>query len=317
MADGEGGRENGGRAGKSKRRIPPIAGLLLGILAVSTASTWIRLAQADVPSLALAAWRLTFASLMLAPFALTTARPEWRRLQPRDWVCLAVSGAVLAVHFYTWITSLALTSVAASVVLVSTNPLFVALLSHFLLGERVRLQVIIGILIAVAGSAIIGLGDLEAGSSQLLGDLLALIGAVSVAIYMLIGRQQRQHLSLLGYVFPVYGVAALVLLTFSLLSGTPLSGYSARSWGLLLLVALIPQVIGHSSFNWALGHLSPAYVSLAVLAEPIGSTILAWLVLHEPPGSMTLIGAVVILAGIVTATWKRQSGDTAIQDTHP
>jgi drug/metabolite transporter (DMT)-like permease len=238
------------RAGKSKRRIPPIAGLLLGILAVSTASTWIRLAQADVPSLALAAWRLTFASLMLAPFAVTTARPEWRRLQPRDWVCLAVSGAVLAVHFYTWITSLALTSVAASVVLVSTNPLFVALLSHFLLGERVRLQVIIGILIAVAGSAIMGWETLRQARHSCWGTCSpssALCPWPSICSF---GRQQRQHLSLLGYVFPVYGVAALCC-WFSLLSGTPLWGYPPGRGAWLLARGADPT--GHRPFILQLG----------------------------------------------------------------
>jgi len=294
--------------------VPPIAGLLLGIVAVSTASMWIRLAQATVSSLAVAAWRLTFASLILAPFAMATARAEWRRLHSSDWLSLLASGVALAIHFYTWITSLALTSVAASVALVSTNCLFVAVLAHFVLGERVRPRMVLGILIALVGTVIIGWGDLGAGPGYLLGDFLAVLGAVSVAFYMLIGRQQRQKLSLLGYVFPVYGIAAIVLMGVALLSGTPLRGYGAETWGWLLLVALIPQVIGHSSFNWALGHLSPTYISLAVLAEPIGATILVWWVLHEPPGAAAVLGGVIILVGIVLATWKRRSGEGLDQE---
>jgi drug/metabolite transporter (DMT)-like permease len=311
----EGSERRSVAAAISRRPVPPMVGLLLGLAAVSTASTWIRLAQADVPSLALAAWRMTFASLALAPLALATARAEWRDLQIGDWIRLAVSGGALALHFYTWITSLALTSVAASVALVSTNPFFVALLSHFLLGERVRPKMIAGIVVAIIGTIIIGLGHLEAGSSQLLGNLLALLGAFSVAVYMLIGRQQRQRLSLLGYVFPVYAVAAVLLLALSLLASVPLGGYPARSWGWLLLVALIPQVIGHTSYNWALAYLSSIYVSLAVLAEPVGSTILAWLVLHERPGLSTVIGGAIILAGIALATWTRNTGKLVQKDT--
>ena len=309
MSDDEVRDVEGGRP-----RVPPTAGLLLGIAAVSTASMWIRLAQATVSSLAVAAWRLTFASVILAPFAMATARDEWRRLRAGDWLSLLASGVALAVHFYTWITSLALTSVAASVALVSTNCLFVAVLAHFVLGERVRPRMVLGILISLVGTVIIGLGDLEAGPGYLLGDFLAVLGAISVAFYMLIGRQQRQKLSLLGYVFPVYGIAAIVLMGVALLGGAPLRGYAAETWGWLLLMALIPQVIGHSSFNWALGHLSPTYISLAVLAEPIGATILVWWVLHEPPGAAAVLGGVIILVGIVLATWKRRSGEGLDQE---
>jgi drug/metabolite transporter (DMT)-like permease len=285
--------------------IPPALGLVVGVLAVSTASTFIRLAQANVSSLALAAWRLTFASVLLAPFAIAAARVEWRKLRPTDWALLAASGAALAVHFYTWITSLAMTSVAASVVLVSTNPLFVALISHFLLGDRVRPRVFGGIVVAVLGSAIIGLGDVTVGPHRLLGDSLALVGAATVAIYMLIGRRQRARLSLLGYIFPVYGFAAVILMTFAIVTHAPLTGYPAQAWMWLLLVALIPQIIGHSSFNWALGHVPPTYVSLVVLAEPIGSTLLAWLVLGEPPTPATVLGGGIILGGIVLATMRK------------
>ncbi len=311
MTNTSGGAAPGAHAGSERRgsTVPPALGLVVGVLAVSTASTFIRLAQTSVSSLALAAWRLTFASALLGPFAVARARPEWRKLGSADWALLAASGAALAVHFYTWITSLAMTSVAASVVLVSTNPLFVALISHFLLGERVRARVFLGILVALLGSAVIGLGDVTKGSHQVLGDVLALVGAATVAIYMLIGRQQRSHLSLLGYIFPVYGFAAVLLMAFALVMRVPLTGYPPQAWGWLLLVALIPQIIGHSSFNWALGHVSPTYVSLAVLAEPIGSTILAWLVLSEPPTPSTILGGGIILGGIVLATMKLRTSE--------
>ena len=299
------------KAGRNAGKLPPALGLVLGVLAVSTASTFIRLAQDDVPSLAVAAWRLTFASLLLAPLAFAMCRREWRLLDGRAWALLALSGAVLAVHFHTWIVSLAMTSVAASVVLVSTNPLFVAIISHTVLGETLTRRMTAGLLVAVTGSAIIGFGDLDAGTHMLLGDLLALIGAVAVAIYLLIGRRLRARLSLLGYIFPVYGIAALVLMVLAVVSGVQLSGYPVQAWLWLALVALIPQIVGHSSFNWALRHLPATYVSLAVLAEPIGSTLLAWAFLKESPTLVTTLGGVLILIGIGLAVRNPNTGESS------
>lgn len=290
--------------------IPPSFGLLLGVVAVSTASTFIRLAQADVTSLALAAWRLTFASIMLAPFAIGTQRRAWRALDRRDWWLMIASGTVLAVHFYTWITSLAMTSVAASVALVSTSPLFVGVLSYVVLKEPLGWRLVLGMTVAILGSAIIGINDMGEGTHQLWGDLLSLSGAAAVSIYLIIGRGLRARLSLLGYIVPVYGTAAAVLMVTALLAGVPMTGYPPRAWLWLVLVALIPQVIGHSSFNWSLGHFPTAYVALATLAEPIGSTLLAWLVLEEIPTVLTIAGGALILAGIgVTIRPRRRQAN--------
>ncbi|MBN2389137.1 MAG: DMT family transporter [Anaerolineae bacterium] len=288
----------------TKPAIPPALGLAVGVTAASTASTFIRLAQGSMTSLAVAAWRLTIATLILAPFAVTTHRAEWRTLSQREWGLIVASGLLLAVHFYTWITSLALTSVAASVVLVATAPLFVGAISHFFLKERMSRRMVIGMAVALAGSLIIGLADAGEGTHQLIGDLLALLGALSVAGYMLIGRRSRARLSLLGYVFPVYGTAALALMVAALFSGVELTGYPVQVWLWLVLVAVFPQIVGHSSLNWALGHVSATFVALAVLAEPIGSTLLAWIVLQEPPTFSTLIGGALILIGIAAASAK-------------
>lgn len=279
--------------------------LSIGILATSTASTFIRLAQGTVDSLAVAAWRLTLASLLLAPFALKACRAEWRRLHTRSWQLLAASGVMLGIHFYTWITSLAMTSVAASAVLVGTSPLFVGLITHFILRERLQRRMLVGILIAVAGSAIISLGDWSAGAHQLRGNLLAVAGAITVAIYLLLGQRLRGQLSLLGYVFPVYGIAALTLMIVALIVGVPLAGYPTQAWLWLVLLAIFPQIVGHSSFNWALEHLPATLVSLASLAEPIGSTILAWIILQESPSWITVLGGLFILIGLSIAT-KRE-----------
>lgn len=299
-------------ARKTSPIIPPALGLAVGVTAASTASTFIRLAQGSTPSAAVAAWRLTIATLILAPFALTTCRQEWRALTRREWGLIAVSGLLLAAHFYTWITSLALTSVAASVVLVATSPLFVGAISHFFLNERMSRQMVIGMAVALAGSLIIGLADAGEGAHQITGDLLALLGALSAAGYLLIGRKLRAHsarnsrsaLPLLAYVFPVYGTAALALMGAALIGGIALGGYPAQAWLWLTLMAVFPQIVGHSTLNWALGHVSATFVALAVLAEPIGSTLLAWLILREPPTVSTFIGGLLILIGIMAASAK-------------
>jgi drug/metabolite transporter (DMT)-like permease len=258
-----------------------------------------------MPSLSVAAWRLTLGALMLAPFAIKASHAEWRALSGRAWGLITASGIMLAIHFYTWITSLALTSVAASVVLVSTNPIFVGVISHLFLKEKLNRAMVTGLIVSVIGSAIIGLEGTGVGNHRLLGDALALAGAAAVAAYMLIGRNLRTRLSLLGYVFPVYGIAALSLLMTALLTDAPLTGYPSQAWVWLFLVALIPQVIGHTSLNWALGHLSATYVALAVLAEPIGSTLLAWIVLQESPTGQSILGGLLILVGITLATRPR------------
>ncbi len=286
---------------KNPTTLSPHFALFVGVLAASTASPLIRLLQTEVNSLAIAAWRLTMASVILAPLALTTRRGELTRLAGRDWLLMLASGLMLAVHFATWISSLAYTSVAASVALVSTSPLFVGLGSFLLFKERLSRALIVGMIIAILGSIVIGLADWGHGSHRLTGDLLALAGALSVAIYFLIGRRLRARLSLVAYIFPVYATAALALMLMAALPRIPLGGYQALHWLWLLLLALGPQIIGHSSLNWALRHLPATYVTLAVLGEPIGSSILAWLILKEVPSVITVIGGILVLTGIVVA----------------
>ncbi|MGC9522128.1 MAG: DMT family transporter [Anaerolineae bacterium] len=291
-----------------KPPIPPGVGLTTGVLAVSTASTLIRLAQRSAPSLVVAAWRLTFAAALLLPVALVASRQEWRRLARREWGWMIASGALLAAHFYTWITSLALTSVAASIALVSMTPLFVAVLSYLFLQEEVSQRMLIGMVVAVVGSVVIGLEDFGEGSHALLGDGLALLGSITVAGHLIIGRRLRARLSLVSYIFPVYAIAAVISLCVTLMAGLPLLGYPSRTWLWLFLVALIPQLIGHSSFNWALRLLSPTYVALATLAEPIGSTLLAWAILSEIPTLITAFGGALVLIGIAIATLRPRNG---------
>jgi drug/metabolite transporter (DMT)-like permease len=290
-----------------KRDVRAYLGVAIGVLAVSTAATLIRLAQAEMHSLSIAAWRLTLATLILAPVALTTRHSELRTLTRREWGYVLGAGLLLALHFATWITSLAYTSVVASLVLVTTHPIFVGLVSHMLLREPLSRGMVAALVIAIAGSVIIGFGDLGEGSHRLWGDILALLGGSAAAGYFLIGRRLRARLSLLAYVFPVYCTAAAVLVLIALLSGLPVLPQHRGTWLWLLLMALGPQILGHSSLNWALRYLSATYVTIAVLGEPIGATLLAWWLLGERPSYWALTGGMLILAGIVVASRAERS----------
>ncbi|MCO5190123.1 MAG: DMT family transporter [Anaerolineae bacterium] len=292
----------------AKPRVSPLLGLAVGVLAISTGSILVRFAQGEnVPSLVIAAWRLTFAALILLPFCLARRRDELRSLNSADMRLAALSGMMLALHFATWITSLEYTSVAVSTVLVTTSPLWVALAAPFFLGERVTRPVKIGIGLALVGSVIISLGSFGGGSAPVWGSLLALLGAITAAAYLLIGRKLRVKLSLLTYVTLVYTIAALILIVLALAAGNNLLDYSAQTFFLFLLLALFPQLIGHSSFNWALGFLPVAYVTVAVISEPIGASILALLFFQEIPTPLTLLGSAFILGGLIVAGRKEEA----------
>lgn len=296
-----------------------LAGLFIGILAVSTASIFIRFAQEEVPSLVIAAGRLVISTLVMLPFALAA----WKRnpfvLTRKTILILALSGTFLGLHFATWITSLEFTSVASSVVLVTTAPLWVALFSPLVLKEKLTKLVIIGLVVALCGGIIVGISsncstsggyidcsrlrELWAGSNSL-GNLLALAGALLSAAYLMAGRKVRGRVSLPVYTFIVYGIAALVLIALVVIKGDKVTGYSSMNYLWILALALIPQSIGHTAFNWAIKYLPAAYVSIALLGEPVGTVILAALLLHETPTTLELLGGLLILMGIAIATQR-------------
>ncbi len=278
------------------------AALALGVLVVAWAAILIRWAG-EASGLAIAAGRLTIAALLLTPVALARGAPrELRALGRRGLLLALLAGLALAIHFATWISSLSMTTVTSSVVLVQTNPLFVALASHVVLGERVSRLTAAGIVLAIAGTVLVGYGDFGVSGPALLGDLLALIGGLMAAVYFLLGRRLRQRLSIVAYIWPVYGTAAVVLLAICLCTGQRLIGYRELTYLMFFLLAIGPQLLGHSALNYALGQLSATLVTVAALGEPIGSALLALALLGEVPPLLTVIGGVVILAGIGMAT---------------
>lgn len=284
--------------------------LLAGILAVSTSSILIRLA--DAPPLVIGAWRLLLATLLLTPFAWRKARQEWGALSRRELVALFGSGVALAIHFTAWIYSLMLTTVASATILVATNPIFVGLATHFVLKVRIGKSMLVAIAITLAGSVLIGYGDIALSSQALLGDLLALAGAVAGSAYLLLGQAVRRRVSTLTYIWPCYGLAGLILLALCLLTRQPLLGYPSETIIVFVLLAIVPQILGHSAYNWALGYFSPLMVTVALLGEPVGATLLAWLVLSETPAPLALIGGPLIMVGIVLASLAEHRNGTSI-----
>lgn len=267
----------------------------MGVLAVSSAAVMIRVAGA--PALAVAFWRCALGVAILLPPALVRRDrfPKGRTL----YVGIA-SGVALGAHFGFWISSLDYTSVAASVVLVSNTPVFVAILAYLLFGEKTTLVSFAGILVALGGTAVIS-QDGSVGSAALFGNALAIVGALTFTVYVLIGRSQRsaaEPVGVLPYSIVLYSAAALTLLPAALLSGDRLWGYSGETWFWLAAITVGPQIMGHTVFNWALRYVEASVISGTVLAEPVVASLLAWLVLSEKPGIATVLGGAIVLVGI-------------------
>lgn len=272
---------------------PTKVGLALGIVSLSWAAILIRFTSS--PAVTTAAWRMTLSAAVLLPL-LAARRPGL----PRRGVGLAsLAGAFLALHFALWFESLRHTTVASSVALVTTNPIFVGLLSALLLRERPSRALWQGILLSAAGGILIGGGDFAVGGEALLGDALALLGAVAASAYLLVGRRAQGAGPLLPYVSVTYGMAALILLGGAGGRGDPLP--LPGDWPWIALMALGPQLLGHTSVNWALRRLPASVVAVAILGEPVGATLWAYLVFGEAPGIAQGVGIALVLLGIARA----------------
>jgi drug/metabolite transporter (DMT)-like permease len=283
--------------------------LLTAVLGISVSGPLARLANAE--PLAIAVWRLTLAMTLIGGILLFTGTwREWRTLSRRDVVMGSGAGVLLAVHFWTWIASLSMTTVAASVLLVNLHPVVIVAGSALWLGERPSRTQVMGIALALAGAAVIAFGDAGSGSGDsaraLLGDGLALIGAFAVGLYYLAGRSIRQRLTLWPYVGLVYGACLAALLVFAAVQGTKLWPHAPREWMLFAGIALGPMMLGHTGFNWSLRYVPAYVVSLAVLAEPVGAAVLAMVIpgIREMPSGWVVLGGGVVLAGLALGARK-------------
>jgi drug/metabolite transporter (DMT)-like permease len=304
-------------ADKKRPVFSPVLAIFIAILAVSTASLFIRFAQNEVPSLVIAAYRLSLAAIITGIITLPKYFNEIHQLKRNQVFQTFLSGFFLAFHFAAWITSLEFTSVTSSVVLVTTTPIWVALLSPLILKEKINRRMGFYLLIALLGSIVVTFsksctfinGSLACtifssskGNNNLLGNVLALLGAFLAAGYVISGRNLRKTINLWPYTLLVYSIASVVLLLLCFLFKYPLFGFSFQSFIWLILLAIVPQIFGHTTLNWVLGFIPAAFVSIALLGEPVGSSILAWLFLKEPPSLIETLGGILILLGIILSS---------------
>ena len=285
------------------------AALAFGVLAVSWAAIFIRLVAAH--PLTTAALRLSIAAAPLLVWVVIRHRRELMSLQRREWLLLAASGVALALHFSAWVSSLDYTSVASSVTIATTTPVWVALF------ERPPKTTIVGMAVAMVGSAIIAGTDFAVDSKAMLGNGLALAGAWFAAIYYMVGKRVRLRLGIMQYVGVVYPIAAVCLCLAALIAGAPLKGLTPFQWKYLFFLAVVAQLVGHSLLDWALEHVSAAAVSIAVLGEPVFSTLLAIPLLHEVPSPSSLLGILLVLVGVGVAAWAETKVDPSFAPSSP
>lgn len=291
--------------------VPPLFGLALAVLSVSFAAPLFRLAEA--PALTASFWRLAFAVVLLSPW-LPRAVRGWRNYSRKDtWATLA-SGLALGAHFGLWVTSLFMTTVAASVSLVTLQAVFVAVGSHLILKERLTGRGWTGVVLATVGAMVIAFTDgfVGGGRHAVTGDILALLGGIGSAAYMLIGRRLRQRHDVVTYVLPVYTVAAASVLPFMALLGQPLAAdLSSQTFILFVLLAAVPMLGGHTLANWCMRYLPAHTVATWILLEPLGAAIIAWPLLGEVPHPLVAAGGALVLYGAWQTIGRRPAVDEA------
>ncbi|HYP29477.1 MAG TPA: DMT family transporter [Blastocatellia bacterium] len=286
-----------------ERDLKVMAAMLFAVLALAFSSIFITyLERAQVPPIAIAFYRMAIATALLLPAALALRRREMSLLTRRELALLLLAGFCLAVHFGAYITSLKYIPIATSVVLVNSHPLFVVLASYVFLGERPSRIHLIGTVTGLAGMLIIGREGLKNVELALVGDALAILGALSVVGYFIVGRKVRARISLLGYVTPLYAVCSAFLLVWAVASGTRLYPYGPSEWLYFAALAVVPTILGHTVFNWAIKHVRPSTISLAFLGEPVVASVLAFFFFDQSPPLSTFVGGAVVLLGVYLTT---------------
>lgn len=287
----------------------PYFAVIIGIFAVSTSAILVKLAG-GAPASIIANYRLLFAVLIMSPIILLYYRKEFKLISKKDWILVMFAGIFLAFHFIFWFESLNYTSVASSVVLVTLQPIFAFLGTYFFFKERFSPGAIISMIIALFGSLIISWGDFQISGMALFGDILAILGAVMVTGYFLIGQSTRRRLSLMTYTFVLYSVSTITLIIYNVILGYSFVGYPTDYWWIFLALAIVPTFLGHTMFNWALKWLSTSTISIAIVFEPIGATILAYFILGEIVTGAQWLGGTIVLFGlflfIMSTTKKRK-----------
>lgn len=280
-----------------KPAINPFIPIIIGVFSVALSAIFVKMTSAD--SGVTAFYRMLFSILIMSPVFLMKYTPEIKKLSKRDWLFAIIAGVFLAFHFILWFESLNYTSVASSTVLVTLQPLFAFAGTYFFFKEKLSFKTIASGVIAVAGSVLIGYGDFKISGMALFGDILALIACALITAYLLFGQDVRKRLSLVTYTFVVYSVSTITLFFYIIVKGESFGPYPASEWMWFLLLALIPNLLGHTLFNWSLKWVSTNVISIAILFEPVGAAILAYFILGELLSLSQIVGGIVVLAGII------------------
>lgn len=278
-------------------KLNPHLALAIGVVAVSTSAIFVKVSSA--PPGVIAFYRLLFSVLFMAPLFLFKYVHELRLITKRDWIFSVVSGIFLAFHFIFWFESLNFTSVASSTVLVTLQPLFAFLGGYIFFKETFSWKAIASGLLAIIGSVCISWGDFKLSGAALYGDILALVACALVTAYLMFGQAMRKRLSLVTYTFVVYTISAITLLLYVLIVKEPLAPYPFSDWVYFILLALIATLLGHTLFNWSLKWISTSIISMAILFEPVGATILAFFLLNEKVLWTQVVGGLIVILGIL------------------
>jgi len=266
--------------------------LTIGVISVGVSSILIRLTNAE--PIVIAIYRLTLSAIMVAPIYIFYPK----KISLKEALIFLPLGALLSLHFTLWIYSLKFTTVASSTVLVTTNPIFVPIFSYLFYKRRIKKELIIGIAIAISGSIFIALSSRSSGTSHMLGNILALLGAIGVSLYLTLGKEVRNKYDLIPYIFFTYSFSAIILILIGIITRQKFFGYDMHTYLMFFLVAFIPQILGHTAYNYSLKFLDPSFIAVTILGEPVIATIGAYFILKETPSTLEIIGACLILIGI-------------------
>ncbi|OAB28443.1 multidrug transporter [Paenibacillus macquariensis subsp. defensor] len=281
---------------KSSSPIPIIIPLLIGVIAVSFSAIFVKWSSA--PASIQGMYRLLFAVLIMLPFGIRRVS-EFRAVSYKNWILLGVSGFFLALHFLLWMGSLKYTTVSSSTIILALEPVFIWCGAYFIFKERISSLAKVGMLIAVAGASLIGWGDVGISSDNLYGDLLSFLGTMAVAVHMLIGQKLMSQVSAYVYNLSVFSSAVVVFALYNVMMGVSFTNYNDREWGIFLLLAIVPTVFGHMLFNWLLQYISATTVSMSILGEPIGASLLAFILLNETMSWIQISGGLMAIAGMI------------------
>ncbi|OAB44970.1 DMT family transporter [Paenibacillus antarcticus] len=281
---------------KSSAPVPIIIPLLIGVIAVSFSAIFVKWSSA--PASIQGMYRLLFAVLIMLPFGIRRIS-ELRKVSYKNWLLLGASGFFLALHFLLWMGSLKYTTVSSSTIILALEPVFIWCGAYFIFKERISTFAKVGMLIAVAGAALIGWGDVGISSTNLYGDLMSFLGTIAVAVHMLIGQKLMSQVSAYVYNLVVFTSAVVVFALYNVMMGISFTNYNDQEWGIFLLLAIVPTVFGHMLFNWLLQYISATTVSMSILGEPIGASLLAFLLLNETMSWIQISGGLMAIAGMI------------------